>query len=87
MNEAYKLVAYKVELANLAILNKSPLDRWLNGVSIILLKKEADLSVSKLQAILLLEADYNTMNKISFNTYLILLLEEHNMIPREMMGG
>ena len=53
----------------------------------MLLKKEADLLVSKLQAILLLEADYNVMNKISFNTHLILLLEEYNMIPREIIGG
>ena len=87
MNEAYELAVYKVELANLAILNKSLLDRWLNRVSIMLLKKEADLSVSKLRAILLLEADYNAMNKILFNTHLILSLEEYNIIPREIMGG
>ena len=53
----------------------------------MLLKKEADFLVSKLRAILLLEADYNTMNKILFNTRLILSLEEYNMISREIMGG
>ena len=53
----------------------------------MLLKKEVDLSVSKLRAILFLEADYNAMNKISFNTRLIPSLEEYNMIPRKIMGG
>ena len=76
MNRAHKIASYKVELANLAILNKTPLARWLNGVLIILLKKTANISVIKLRAMLLLEADYTAMNKIIFNTRLIPILEE-----------
>ena len=87
INRAHKIVLYKVELVNLAILNKTPLDRWLNRVSIILLKKTANISVTKLRAMLLLEADYNTMNKIIFNTRLTPILEEWNMIPRKIIGG
>ena len=76
INGAHEIALYKVELANLAALNKTLLNRWLNRVSIMLLKKTADISVMKLRAMLLLEADYNAINKIIFNTQLIPTLEE-----------
>ena len=55
----------------MAIANNKPLDRWIRGVSIMLEKKPNEIAVSKLRAILLLEADFNTVNKIIFNTRLI----------------
>ena len=38
-------------------------------------KEEKDVLVQKLCAILLLEVDFNDVNKIIFNTRLILILE------------
>ena len=53
---------------------------------IILEKKQGEISISKLRVILLLEADFNVINKIVFNTRLIPTLKAKDMIPREIMG-
>ena len=50
-------------------------------------KKANDISVTKLCIILFLEADFNAVNKILFNTRIILIIEKENMILREIMGG
>ena len=50
-------------------------------------KKQNEISVTKLRAILLLEAEFNAANKIIFNTRLILILEHRNEIPHEIIGG
>ena len=57
----------KCELVQLAVKNTTPLDRWRNRVSIMLEKSEGNVHISKLRAILLLEADFNALNKIVFN--------------------
>ena len=49
-------------------------------------KKANDVSVSKLRAILLLEADFNVANKIIFNTRVIPQIESQNEILREIVG-
>ena len=54
---------------------------------VMLEKHPNNISVSKLRAILLLEADFNTINKIIFNTKLIPKLEVQNFIIRENIGG
>ena len=50
-------------------------------------KKENAIHVSKLRAILLLEADFNVINKIIFNTRLIPTLKNRNEIPYKIIGG
>ena len=87
MDGAHDMAYCKGELVNLAIANRSTLDRWTNGASMMLFKKEADIVVTKYRAMLLLEVDYNNMNKSTFNTRLTPTLEQRNMIPREIMGG
>ena len=54
----------KCKLATLAVRNATLLDRWRNGVSITLVKLAGDVHLSKLRAILLLEADFNALNKM-----------------------
>ena len=58
----------------------------MKSVSIMLEKKANILLVEKLRTILLLEADYNTLNKIIFNTRIIPMMEERNDIPY-IVGG
>ena len=72
---------------NLAIKNGLLLDRWTKEVSVMLEKKTNDISVRKLRAILLLEADFNAANKIIINTRLISQIEQCNEIPREIVEG
>ena len=80
MAQDFNLSLIKSELVNLVIKNETPLSRWKRGVSIMLEKKKNQILVSKLRAILLLEADFNVANKIIFNTYLILTLESKESI-------
>ena len=49
--------------------------------------KSNDISVIKLRTILLLEADFNTINKIIFNTRFILTLETQDIILKEFIRG
>ena len=50
-------------------------------------KKQGDISVSKLRVIILLEVDFNVINKIIFNVRLIPRLEKTGLIPRENIRG
>ena len=50
-------------------------------------KKPGVINVSKLQAILLLKADFNRLNKILFNNQLILAMERAHVILHEIIGG
>jgi len=75
----------KCQLANLTIRNTTLLERWKNDTSIIREKKQNDISVSKLRAILLLEDDFNVVNKIIFKTRLILILKAKDLILKEII--
>ena len=77
----------KCSLVNIAIANQRPLERWRSRVSVILEKSKGYINIAKLRAILLLEADFNALNKIVFNTKLIPSLERTNSIPYEIIGG
>ena len=50
-------------------------------------KTAGNVHVQKLRAILLLEADFNTIHKIIFNTRLIPNIEAENAILIEVIGG
>ena len=71
LTQLYNISHIKSQLANLAILNITPLIRWQKSVLIILEKKYNNILVRKLHMILLLEADFDTVNKILFNLQLI----------------
>jgi len=75
----------KCRFVQLAVKNMTPLERWRNGVSIMLEKSAGNIKVSKLRAILLLEADFNALNKIVFNNRTIPNLEASNSIPYEVI--
>ena len=72
---------------NLAIISGRPLLRWIKGVLVMLEKSAGDVNVQKLRAILLLEADFNAIHKIIFNSRLILSIKAANAIPMEVIGG
>jgi len=81
------LVSIRCAIINLAIRNGLPLKRWLRGLSVILEKLPGKILVSKLRAILLLEADFNALHKIIFNGRILPALEKEGLIPQEIMGG
>ena len=49
--------------------------------------KANDILVLNLRVILLLEVDFNILNKIIFNSCLILTLEKRNLMLREIIRG
>ena len=53
----------------------------------MLQKYPCKILVSKLRAILLLEADFNALHKIIFNQRILPALEQHNFIPMEIVSG
>ena len=59
----------------------------MKGISVILEKKPGVINALKLQVILLLEADFNGLNKIIFNNWLILIIERVHVIPHEIIRG
>ena len=77
----------KYKLVNLAIRNRLPLHCWIKGILVMLEKKPKVVKVTKLRAILLLEANFNGVNKILFNTRLIPLMEQAHVIPKEIISG
>ena len=50
-------------------------------------KSPGNINITKLRAILLIEADFNRMNKIIFNSRVILSLETNQAIPYKVIGG
>ena len=53
----------------------------------MLKKSSRNVNISKLRAILLLEADFNEMNKILFNSHILSQLESSKDISYEVIGG
>ena len=81
------LLEVKCKLVLLAVRNATLLDRQRNSVSIILAKSTGNVYVLKLRAILLLEADFNTLNKIVFNGRALPSIEASNTISFEVIRG
>jgi len=54
---------------------------------LIILEKEVEnVDVAKLRAILLLEKDFDRLNKIIFNNRILPKLEQDKVIPAEIIG-
>ena len=49
-------------------------------------KSRCKILVSKLRAILLLETELNALHKIIFNQRILIALEQHTLIPIEIVG-
>ena len=63
------------------------LSRWAKGLTIMLEKIEGNIKVDKLRAILLMEADFNFLNKLIFGHRMIKQAEAHNRMPEELYGS
>ena len=61
---------------NMAIQNNKPILRQKNRVLVILKKSKGDTNLAKLQTILLLEVDLNTVYKIIFSSRVLPVIEE-----------
>ena len=62
------------------------LDRWSEGLSVMLEKAFGERLVSKLRAILLMEADFNAANKIVYGERMLNNVRRHKLIPDEIFS-
>ena len=65
------LTALQVKKINLTLRIGLPLERWLNRILVLLEKESGNIDIDKLQAIILFEADFNWLLKISFSKKLM----------------
>jgi hypothetical protein len=61
--------------------------RWQKGLTVMLEKKQGVILVSKLRAILLMEADFNFANKTIFGCRMMHFAKEKNEIADECAGS
>ena len=62
------------------------LDRWSEGLSVMLEKAFGERLVSKLRAILLMEADFNAANKIVYGERMLSNVRRHKLMPDEIFS-
>ena len=59
-------------------------DRWSKGLSVMLEKIAGVALVTKLRAILLMEADFNFHNRLIFGNRMMKLARENGLVPEEV---
>ena len=90
----YKSTAYsdflsKVLAKKISIISQtgSAPDRWARGLSVMLEKIAGVALVTKLRAILLMEADFNFHNKLIFGKRMLDLARAHDLVPEEIYSA
>jgi len=63
------------------------ISRWEKGLTVMLEKIKNNIRVNKLRAILLMEADFNFVNKLMFGHRLMAHTHRHHRLPKELYGG
>jgi hypothetical protein len=71
---------------SLALKNGIALERWSNGLSVMLEKMFGVHLVSKLCSILLIEADFNAMNKEVYGVRMLDKARKYKLIPEEIIS-
>ncbi len=77
---------FHVLRVSLALKKGIVLERWANGLSVMLEKMFGVHLVSKLQAILLMEADLNAMNKEVYGVRMLEQARKYKLIPEEIFS-
>jgi hypothetical protein len=70
----------------LALKKGIALERWANGLSVMLEKMFGVRLVSKLRAILLMEADFNAMNKEVYGVRMLDTARRYKLMPEEIFS-
>jgi hypothetical protein len=71
---------------SLAIHHGVALERWLAGLCVMLEKEKGNKLISKLRAILLMEADFNAANKIIFGIRMLDNVRQYKLMPEEIFS-
>ncbi len=60
------------------------MDRWARGLSVMLEKMFGCVLITKLRSILLMEANFNAMNKIIYGQQMLNQARKYRLIPEEI---
>ena len=83
---SYSKFLSEVHALKLSLITKtgSTPDRWAQGLNVILEKTAGIALITKMRAILLMEADFNFHNKLIFGKRMLDLARDHDMVPEEI---
>jgi hypothetical protein len=62
------------------------LERWSRGLSVMVEKMLGVTLVNKLRAILLMEGDFNAVNKMVYGVVMLKNVRDHNLMPEEIFS-
>jgi hypothetical protein len=77
---------YHAARVSVVIVHAIQLERWSPGLSVMLEKTLGVTLVTKLRAILLMEADFNATNKIVYGNRMMAKAREHALMLEEIFG-
>jgi hypothetical protein len=77
---------YHAAQVTVALAHAIQLERWSRGLSVMLEKTLGVTLVTKLQAILLMEADFNVTNKIVYWMQMMSNARGHHLVPEEIFS-
>ena len=77
---------FQAVLASLIFHRGTVIDRWAVGLVVMLEKTFGCRMVTKLRSILLMEADFNSANKIKFGNRMLANVRKHNLTPGKIFS-
>jgi hypothetical protein len=78
-------VSYLQALQATLVVNRGIfLERWSNGLSVMLGKSFGCSMITKLQSILLMEADFNVTNKATYGVSMLEIVRKYKLMPEEV---
>jgi Reverse transcriptase (RNA-dependent DNA polymerase) len=81
-----ELTEFDKDMLNISLTTGYTLQRWLYGIDVMIPKKADSIRVDKLRTIVLLEADFNFLNKL-IGKRVMFHAEKHNNIAKEQYGS
>ncbi len=77
---------YHAARVSVTLAHAIQLERWSWGLSVMLEKTLGVTLVTKLRAILLMEGDFNTVNKMVYGMGMLKNVRDHNLMPEEIFS-
>jgi hypothetical protein len=77
---------YHAARVSVTLANAIQLERWSRGRSVMLEKTLGVMLVTKLWAILLMEGDFNAVNKMVYGMGMLKNVRDHNLMPKEIFS-
>ena len=86
-SRSHQLSELHASFLHVASLSGICLKRWAKGLTIMIEKLKGVIRVDELRALLLMEAAFNSLNKLIFSSRMIKSLEQHNRVLEELFGS